>query len=462
MKKWICFVLLICLSIAVCGCTEDVDIPTTTIDQVATLIDAGNYEDALALMEENPQQYGDLYDEARFFVAQTAVENKDYAYAATLLENNAYDGASALLEEANYHLAGQYMEQGEYEAAVACLENNTFEGAERLLKEAKYHFARILLEAEDYERAIPLLEDNSYMYAGTLLKEARNLAAAIQIEAYYREILTQISNDHPGTVYYTQLCDLLDETYTMLEQDGLTDRVKENFAEIFGPEPLTVAGAKEDMDRLQRDLANEYFYDTPYIPYVVMDYLIEIWGRPSGYTHFEMTDTKGSMIIDQPNEYLIKASISPKTMAKLLASLYETGAQVTRDGSKIAISFEKYQPNGEYSRGYYHCAPDSQEQEIEGFFLGMRFENYDAYLDYDGLHVTVTFTPSTRYYLQYLSVELFLINTEGNIVAGTGQLLENVSDNTITLTVLFEGVNDQDLPGGQYMMWYYLAAVMNN
>lgn len=462
MKKWICFVLLLCLSIAVSGCTEQAHTPTTTADPVDALIAAGNYEDALALMEKNPEKYPDIYDEARFYVGKTAFESKNYQDAVKLLQNNAHPQAAALLEEAKYLLAGQLMETGEYEAAIACLENNSFDGAPRLLKEAKYRLACVAMEAEDYAKAIPLLEDNNHMYAGTLLKEARNLGAAIEIEQHYQQILAQISDDHPGIDYYTQLSDTLSKIYATMEQDGHVDNVSESFADIFGYKPKSVAGAKEDIDRLRKELATEYFSDTPYIPYAVMDYLMEIWGRPCGYTHFEMTDTHGSMILDQPYEYIKKASISPKTMAYLLASFHKEGAQITRDGGTIIITFEKYLPNGDYSRGYLHCAPDSQEQKIEGFFLGMGFTHYDAHLENDGLYVTVTFTPSTRYYLQYLSVELMLINTNGDCVAGTSQLLENVSDDSITLTVLFAGVKNKDLPGSQYMLWYYLAAVMNN
>lgn len=462
MKKWICFVLLICLSIAVCGCEEQADHPATTVDQALVLMEEGNYKEALVLMEKNPEKYADVYDEVRFYVGKTAFESENYQDAVKLLQNNAHPQAAALLEEANYLLAVQLMETGEYETAIACLENNSFDGAARLLKEAKYRLACVAMEAEDYAKAIPLLENNNYLYAGTLLKEARNLGAAIEIEQHYQEILTQIDADHPGTGYYTKLCDMLNEIHATLERDGHVDNASEQFAEIFGYKPKSVAGAKEDMERLQTELVTKYFYDTPFIPYTVMDYLMEIWGRPCVYTHFEMTDTHGSMFLDQPYEFIKKASISPKTMAYLLASFYDEGAQITRAGSTIIITFEKFQPNGDYSRGYLHCAPNSQEQEIEGFFMGMSFDHYDAYLDTDGLYVTVTFTPATRYYLRYLSIELMLLDINDNCVTGSSHLLENVSDSTITFTAFFEGVESKDLPGDQYMLWCCLAAVMNN
>lgn len=466
MKKWICFILLICLSLAASGCTEQADSPTepvaTTADQALILMEAGNYREALVLMEKNPEKYADVYDEVRFYAAKTALESENYQDAVPLLQDNTHPEAAALLEEARYLLAGQLMKAGEYEAAIVCLENNSFDGAARLLKEAKYRLACVAMEAEDYAKAIGLLEDNSYMYAGTLLKEARNLGAAIEIEQYYQEILTQIDADHPGTGYYNKLCDMLSEISATMERDGNVDNVSEQFAEIFGYKPKSIAGATEDMERLRAELVTKYFYDTPFIPYAVMDYLMEIWGRPCGYTHFEMTDTHGSMVIDQPYEYIKKASISPKTMAYLLASCCAEGAQVTRDGSTITITFDKYRPDGDYSRGYVHCAPDAQEQKVEGLFMGMTFEHYDAYLDDDGLHVTVTFTPATRYYMEYLSIELFLVNTNDDCVADSSHYFENISDSTITFTVLFQGVKSEDLPGSQYMLLYYLAAVMNN
>ena len=54
------------------------------------------------------------------------------------------------------------------------------------------------------------------------------------------------------------------------------------------------------------------------------------------------------------------------------------------------------------------------------------------------------------------------MDIEENCVAGASYLLENVSDSSITFTAFFAGVKGEDLPGDQYLLWSYLAAVMNN
>lgn len=488
MKKWICSVLLVCLCIGMGGCANKVD----------KLLEEGNYAQALVLMEEDPQSYGPLYDEVRFQVARTAFDSKDYAYAATLLTDNSYEGAAALLAEVNYAIAcchienGEYeeavpylegssleaaasllaearfrlaqlaMEQADYAAAIAYLDDNSFEGTEKLKDEARYRLASLYMEAEDPTPAISLLEDNSYVYSKTLLREARNLSAAMQTEHFYNELLQQISAENPGTAYYMRLGDLLDETYAIIDRDGHLDNASAQFAEIFGKEPLSVEGAKSEIEELKEALQFEYFYDTPFVQHLVLDYLIEIWGRTSVYVHFEMTDSLGTMIIDYPYEFIKKMDISPKTLAYLLAACGQYGAQIIREGAQLTIAFPPTQPDGDYSRGYYHCAPDTQEQAITAFFMNKTFDFYDAYLTREGLGVTIEITTPTRYYLEYLSVDLMLRDKYGNYVAATSVLLEDISDMTVTFQVFFEGVTSQDLPDNEYMIWYFMAAVMNS
>lgn len=488
MKKWICSVLLVCLCIGMGGCANKVD----------KLLKVGDYAQALILMEEDPKSYGALYDEVRFRVAQTAFDSKDYAYAATLLADNSYEGAAALLAEVNYAIACEHMEKGEYEeavpylegssleaaasllaeakfrlaqlameqadyaAAIAYLDGNSFEGAEKLKDEARYHLASLHMEAGDPTPAISLLEDNSYIYAKNLLRQARNLSAAMQTETFYYELLQQISVENPGTAYYARLGELLDETYAIIERDGHLDNAKAQFAEIFGKEPLSVQGAKSEILELKEALQFEQFSDTPFVQHMVLDYVIEIWGRNCNYVRFEMTESLGTMTIEQPYEFVKKMDISPKTLAYLLASCGQYGLQITREGTHLTLAFPPTQPDGDYSRGYYHCAPETQNQTITAFFKNKTFEHYDAYMTQEGLYVTIEIATPTRYYLDYLSVDLMLLDKNDNYVAATAVLLEDISDMTITFQILFEGVTGEDLPNDQYRLWFFMAAVMNS
>ena len=175
-----------------------------------------------------------------------------------------------------------------------------------------------------------------------------------------------------------------------------------------------------------------------------------------------MTESLGTMTIEQPYEFLKKMDISPKTLAYLLAACGQYGPQITREGAYLTIAFPPTQPDGDYSRGYYHCAPDTQNQAIIAFFRNKTFEFYDAYMTQEGLHVTIEITTPTRYYLDYLSVDLMLMDKYGNYVAATAVLLEDISDMTITFQVFFEGVTGKDLPDDEYIIGYFMAAVMNS
>ena len=65
MKRIICCLLLLTIVVTFVSCSANVN----------KLIENGQYEDALAIIEEDPDKYSDLYDEVRYKVAETAFKN---------------------------------------------------------------------------------------------------------------------------------------------------------------------------------------------------------------------------------------------------------------------------------------------------------------------------------------------------------------------------------------------------
>ncbi|MBE6617191.1 MAG: tetratricopeptide repeat protein [Ruminococcaceae bacterium] len=95
MKKVIYAVLMLCIILCISGCSTNVN----------TLIEVGKYEEALAIIEESPDEYPNIYDEVRYRVAEIALKNNEFEKAVSLLDGNLYNDASALLDETKYNLA---------------------------------------------------------------------------------------------------------------------------------------------------------------------------------------------------------------------------------------------------------------------------------------------------------------------------------------------------------------------
>lgn len=425
MKRMIILVLLTIVTLS--GCTSNVN----------GLIEKGQYEEALAIIEEAPDKYADLYDEVRYKVAEKAFENNEFEKVISLVENNQYEGASTLLADTKYNLASVALQNNEFELAIAYLENNTHEDADELL-------------AHTYE-----------------------LKAAYEIETFYNEMLTEIEEYNPdkwnsnfdymdGTDFYFRISDLLNETYDIIIRDNKIDNAKEMFTDIFGYEPETTAQAKDAIQQLTQDMGFEKFYDSPFSYYQCLYYVMDTLTKHSDYVRFEMTNTSGFMVIEQPYQFLQDKSISTKTFAYLLGTCKDMGAEIERDAEKIIVTFENVQSDSYYSRGYFYCAPNSQHDELLDFYSKLGFSIDSWGLDEVGVWMDITVSNPGKHKLKYLSIDGILINVNGEHLETASVLLKNVSDTEITFTLDFYDVTMDELIEKNCSVEFFPAVVFNN
>lgn len=425
MKRMIILVLL--TIVALSGCTSNVN----------GLIEKGQYEEALAIIEEAPDKYADLYDEVRYKVAEKAFENNEFEKVISLVENNQYEGASTLLADTKYNLASVALQNNEFELAIAYLENNTHEDADELL-------------AHTYE-----------------------LKAAYEIETFYNEMLTEIEEYNPdkwnpnfdymdGTDFYLRISDLLNETYDIIIRDNKIDNAKEMFTDIFGYEPVTTAQAKDAIQQLTQDMGFEKFYDSPFSYYQCLYYVMDTLTKHSDYVRFEMTNTSGFMVIEQPYQFLQDKGISTKTFAYLLGTCKDMGAEIERDAEKIIVTFENVQSDSYYSRGYFYCAPNSQHDELLDFYSKLGFSIDSWGLDEVGVWMDITVSNPGKHKLKYLSIDGILINVTGDHLETASVLLKNVSDTEITFTLDFYDVTMDELIEKNCSVEFFPAVVFNN
>lgn len=425
MKRMIILVLLTIGALS--GCTSNVN----------GLIEKGQYEEALAIIEEAPDKYADLYDEVRYKVAEKAFENNEFEKVISLVENNQYEGASTLLADTKYNLASVALQNNEFELAIAYLENNTHEDADELL-------------AHTYE-----------------------LKAAYEIETFYNEMLTEIEEYNPdkwnsnfdymdGTDFYLRISDLLNETYDIIIRDNKIDNAKEMFTDIFGYEPETTAQAKDAIQQLTQDMGFEKFYDSPFSYYQCLYYVMDTLTKHSDYVRFEMTNTSGFMVIEQPYQFLQDKGISTKTFAYLLGTCKDMGDEIERDAEKIIVTFENVQSDSYYSRGYFYCAPNSQHDELLDFYSKLGFSIDSWGLDEVGVWMDITVSNPGKHKLKYLSIDGILINVNGEHLETASVLLKNVSDTEITFTLDFYDVTMDELIEKNCSVEFFPAVVFNN
>lgn len=89
MKKIMWIVLFVCTFIMT-GCSEN---------EILKLFEECNYSEALILIQENPEKYGEYEGECKYYLATEKIESEDYLAAYDLLVNNQYEKALGLLEE---------------------------------------------------------------------------------------------------------------------------------------------------------------------------------------------------------------------------------------------------------------------------------------------------------------------------------------------------------------------------
>lgn len=426
MKKLISLLLLLSI-VVLSGCSTNVD----------DLIEKGQYEEALAIIEEAPDKYADLYDEVRYKVAEKAFENNKFEKVISLVENNQYEGSSALLANTKYNLASAALQNNEFELAIGYLENNTHEDAAELL-------------TRTYE-----------------------LKAAYEIETFYNKMLAEIEEYNPdkwnpnfdymdGTDFYLRISDSLNETYDIIIRDNKIDNAKEMFTDIFGYEPETTAQAKDAIQQLTQDMGFEKFYDSPFSYYQCLYYVMDTLTKHSDHVRFEMTNTSGFMVIEQPYQFLQDKGISTKTFAYLLGTCKDMGAEIERDAEKIIVTFENVQSDSYYSRGYFYCAPNSQHDELLDFYSKLGFSIDSWGLDEIGVWMDITVSNPEKHNLKYLSIDAVLINVNGEHLETASVLLKNVSETEITFILDFYDVTMDELIEKNCSVEFFPAVVFNN
>lgn len=426
MKKIISVLLLLSI-VALSGCSSNVN----------GLIERGQYEEALAIIEKEPDKYADLYDEVRYRVAEKAFENNEFEKVISLVEDNQYEGAPALLAETKYNLASTALQNNEYELAIGYLENN------------------------------------NHKDAPTLLTHTYELKAAYEIETFYNEMLAEIEDHNPdkwnpnfdymdGTDFYLRISDLLNETNDIIIRDNKVDNAAEMFKDIFGYEPTTTTQAKDAIQQLSSDMGFEKFYDSPFCYYQGLYYVMDTLTKHSDYVRFEMTSTSGFMVIEQPYQFLQEKGISTKTFAYLLGTCKDMGAEIERDAERIIVTFENVQSDSYYSRGYFYCAPNSQHDRLSDFFNKLGFSIDQWGLDEIGVWMDITVANPGKHDLKYLSIDAVLINVNGEHLETASVLLKNVSDTEITFTLDFYDVTMDELIEKNCSVEFFPAVVLNN
>ncbi len=453
------------ISIVLCmsACSVDVN----------NLIEDGKYEDALVLIEKTPDKYSDLYDEVKYKVAESEYESDNFERVIDLLENNSYQNALELLNEAKYNMASIFFQNGEYEKALNYLENNSYKLADALIDEINFKFAEDAVDAEDYDKAIDLLKDNECKEAPAMLVHVQSIKSAIGIEHFYKEMQKEMDEYNPdkwtpnfdyleAEDFYVRIYDMLNDTYDTIIRDNSLDKAYDAYVDIFGCEPISVQKAKESISQMKEDLGFEECLDSPFYYYWVLDYVMVHLGRNSNNVRFEMTESSGFMIIENPYEFLKESSISAKTFAYLLGTCEGLGANIERDENRIIISYKNVHVDDYYSRGYYYCSPNSHAEKLYSYVSNMLFDNYDAYLDDEGFNVTIEFASTENYRLKYLSTEWVLMDTNGKHIESASKLLTDITTDKIVFDICFKGVTEDDFPDDTYSVHYFISPVLND
>ena len=389
MKKIIAILLLLSVILCTSSCTTNVN----------NLIEKGKYEEALVIMEKNPEKYTDLYDETR------------------------------------------------YKLAEECFSN-------------------------DLEKTIALLQENHYEQAPTLLNDAYNLKFAIEIETHLNEMKSEIEAHNPDkwtpnfdymdeADYYLKINDKLNEAYDIIVRDNNLDNALEIFIEIFGYMPDSTTQAKDAIKNLLDDLGFEKFYDSPFFYYQALDYVMGTLTKNSEFVRFELTDTSGFMVVEQPYQFLQTKKISAKTFANLLGVCINMGAEIKRDSEKIIVTFKNIQSDTYYSRGYFYCAPNSQHAEISKFKDKVNISIKRWGIDEVGVWMDVILTNPDGFDLKYLSMNSILITVDGKHIETASKLLKNVNDKEITFTLDFKDVTMEELKEKDCSIELFGAVVLN-
>lgn len=389
MKRILCTILSLSILLCISGCSANVN----------DLISKGKYEDALALIEKNPDKYVDIYDEVRYQVAKQVIEQNDFERAIVLLTDNKNELAPTLLDTAYNSMTAVKIES---------------------------FYKAMLDEIEDYNPD-KLSTDFDYLETSD---------------------------------FYLRICDMLNEVNDIIVRDNKMDNAMQQFVDIFGYEPSSIDQAKNAIKQLYEDLEFETYYDSPFYYYKALHYVMDDLAKNSEFIRFELTETSGFVVVEKPYQFLQDKGLSAKTFAYLLGVCESMGATINRDSEKIIITFENTQSDSYYSRGYYYCAPNSQHTEILDFLSNLSFKINQWGADDIGTWMTVTARNKAAHNLRFLSINAILVNAGGKHIGTTSVLLKNVSDQEIVFKLDFDDITMKELKEKKCSVKFFPAVVI--
>lgn len=197
---------IVCVCIAIAILLTQVIIPKQKYNNAMSLINAGEYDSAYAILEEIGNT--EAIAENKYDRAMDAIDAGDYDFAYTLLEEigndeaieaNKYDRAMELIGARDYEAAYALLEEigdtetiqsSKYDRAMEQISAGDYDSAYALLKEIgnkeaiaanKYDRAMERIDAKDYEAALELLDGVEYKDS-----ETQRIYAARQ---YYKPAL---------------------------------------------------------------------------------------------------------------------------------------------------------------------------------------------------------------------------------------------------------------------------------
>ena len=332
-----------------------------------------------------------------------------------------------------------------------------------------------LIEQGKYEDALELIEKNPNKYenASDLIDSINNQMTACEIENCYKEMLAEIEETNPDTFnanfdylegadFYLKIKDMLDEVNNIIVRDNSIDNAKDGFVNIFGYEPKSISETKDAINELYDTLGFEEYYDSEFFYLQALYSIMWELTRDSESVRYEMTDSSGFMIIEQPYRLLKDKGVSAQTFAYLLGVCENMGGQVSRDSERIIVTFENSDSEIYYSRGYYYCAPNSQCEQIDGFLNNVEISIGTWGLDDIGVWNEVTLTSDSKYDIKNLSIDAILINVDGEHIATDSILLNDINDKNITFTLEFDDVTMEQLKEKNCSVTFFPAVVMND
>lgn len=397
------------------------------------LIENGDFDEALQLVEEEKEKYSDVYDEIRFKVAQNRFQENDYEGVLELLKENEYDGKKELEDQTKY-----------------------------LLAEIEYANG-------NYEEAFSLLLNNNYTETDVLLDKINQTLSLNSFSKYYQELQDEKDEYNPdkwisdfdwldGMDFCERVRQSVINVRDEIVKDGTVDGVIEEFYRIFGYYPEDTEEATQRIETFYDDMNFSFSPNIDTI-FLYLDAICSklLWNE---FVRTEMTDTKGFMIIENPYQFFKSNKISEETFANLCGVLDDYGVEIEVRNEKIEITWFKE------SAGYPYCISKEDQAKFMELCNNENLEFYhSAVYDYRDSSFTVTchLDNLEGQPYKYVVVKAILTDMEDNVFGYDFAEFNNVTDSNLSFSYVFNDV-DLDLLShnnkyNQYNLYYIWTVI---